>query len=280
MTESAKRAQLLRDGYCLFARILDEPMLRRLREATDRVVESQSEDHLRAHRSQGSLIDVRSDPFLAELVAHEKALAALAELGFDSPRWASGYIISKPPYSPPLYWHQDWWGWNDPESYSDKPQQLFLMYYLVDTHRENGCLRVIPGTHRRRHPLHAQGIIHDDAQKLAAQELTNPVFQTTPDEVDVPVRAGDLVIGDSRIFHAAHANRSNERRTVITLWYYPRFDAMSEPLRAAAMVKWRDHHQRYPWPVEADELIRSLIPRYDGPAKPLEGNREPGPDLR
>ena len=280
MTESAKRVQLQRDGYCLFAQILDEPMLRRLREATDRVVESQSEDHLRAHRSQGSLIDARSVPLLAQLVAHEKALAALAELGFDNPRWASGYIISKPPHSPPLYWHQDWWGWNDPASYTDKPHQLFLMYYLVDTHRENGCLRVIPGTHRRRHPLHAQGVMQDDAAKLAAQDLSNPVFQTWPDEVDVPVGAGDLVIGDSRIFHAAHANSTNERRTVITFWYYPLFDVMTEPLRAAAMVKWHDHRRRYPWTPEADRLIRSLIPRYDGPAEPLDVNREPGSDLR
>jgi len=82
MTESAKRAQLLRDGYCLFAQILDEPMLRRLREATERVIQAQSEDHLRAHRSQGSLIDARSEPFLAQLVSHKKSLAALAELGF------------------------------------------------------------------------------------------------------------------------------------------------------------------------------------------------------
>jgi len=280
MTESAKREQLLREGYCLFEQILDEQLLRQLRATTERVIQAQSEEHLRAHRSQGSLIDVRSDPFMAQLVAHEKALAALAELGYDAPRWASGYIISKPPHSPPLYWHQDWWAWNDPTSYTDFPQQLFLMYYLVDTHRENGCLRVIPGTHRRRHPLHTQGVIHHDADKLAAQELSNPVFQTSPDEVDVPVRAGELVIGDSRIFHAAHANSTNERRTVITLWYYPLFDAMTEPLRAAAMVKWRDHQQRYRWPTEADELIRPLIPRYDGPARPLEADREPGPDLR
>ena len=95
MNESANRAQLLEDGYCLFEQILDQPMLHQLRGATERVIQAQSQGHLEAHRSQGSLIDARSEPLMARLVAYEEAIAALAALGFDSPRWASGYIISK-----------------------------------------------------------------------------------------------------------------------------------------------------------------------------------------
>jgi ectoine hydroxylase-related dioxygenase (phytanoyl-CoA dioxygenase family) len=37
--------------------------------------------------------------------------------------------------------------------------------------------------------------------------------------VDVEVKAGDLVLGDARLLHAAHANNSDRRRTLITMWW-------------------------------------------------------------
>eukprot|EP01050_Picozoa_sp_SAG11_P020729 SAG11_NODE_3547_length_2377_cov_3.176471_3_plen_110_part_00 len=35
---------------------------------------------------------------------------------------------------------------------------------------------------------------------------------------DVPMKAGDLLLGDSRLLHRTHPNSSTERRTCITLW--------------------------------------------------------------
>lgn len=48
--------------------------------------------------------------------------------------------------------------------------------------------------------------------------------------------AGDLLIGDARLLHAAHPNRSTERHTCLTLWHYPRYDEMSESSKAALRV--------------------------------------------
>lgn len=45
--------------------------------------------------------------------------------------------------------------------------------------------------------------------------------------MDAPARTGDLVIGDSRLLHAAHGNKSDQRRTVITLWYIPLYHLLS-----------------------------------------------------
>ena len=259
--------------------ILDTGMIAQLRDVTDWAISAQSEDHFQERRSQGTLVDVRAEPFMVNLIAHENALKALASLGFDEPKWASGYIISKPPHSPPLYWHQDWWGWDDESSYGEMPQQVFLMYYLVDTHRENGCLRVIPRSHRKRHALHDLGIIHKDEETVRAADLEHPAFGKVPDEIDLPIRAGDLLIGDSRLFHAAHANTSEERRTVITLWYYPCFDSLSEPLQAAMLKKWEAHEMQFPWPREVTARIDHLVPRYDGNAMLLPEIRAPGPAL-
>ncbi len=84
---------------------------------------------------------------LAELIAYPEMLA---ELGFNDPKFGHGRIISRPPHSRPLYWHEDVRFWIDPVSYTPQPIQVFLMYYLTDTTPENGCLRVIPGSHLKR----------------------------------------------------------------------------------------------------------------------------------
>ena len=221
------------------------------------------------------MVDVGSHPIFAELVAYPPARTVLEALGFLRPKWMSGYVISKPPESPALFWHQDWWGWNDPSSYTPLPQQLFLMYYLVDTTPRNGCLRLLRGSHLNRHRM------HDEVPNAHTDELRrvtdpdHPAYQSIPEEVNVPVKAGDLVIGDSRLLHSAHANKSDLRRTVITLWYFPYFDLLSAGLRAA-IARPREFDG---WDKEAKARTADFIPIYEGTAEPVAWNREPSAAL-
>ena len=272
-----KSTQLIRDGYCVFEQVLSPQMLARVQAASEGLLAAQSAEHFEEQKSTGSLISVYGDPFFAELVAHSPALDALSSLGYPNPRWSSGFVISKPGNSPPLFWHQDWWGWNDPVSYTDLPLQLFLMYYLVDTRIENGCLRVIAGSHRKRHHMHdAVPTAHTDELRRAT-DPDHPAYQPMPEDQAVPVRAGDLVIGDSRLLHGAFANQTGERRTVITLWYHPNFD-MSPP-RVQANLS-RTQTRVVDWPPQAQKLVKTLVPTYEGDAEPLEWNRVPGPQLK
>lgn len=267
--------RLVEDGYCLVEGVLDAEMLRRLRQRTDALLDIQTEEQRRQQKSTGSMISVFDDPLFAELVAWPRAVGVLHRLGMLRPKFSSGFVISKPPGSPALFWHQDWWGWNDPCSYTPLPQQLFLMYYLVDTEPHNGCLRLLRGSHRKRHPM------HDTVPDAHTEELrrvadpAHPAYQALPDEVDVPVRAGDLVIGDSRLLHAAHANSSAARRTVVTLWYHPYFSLLPEPIQAQIGAP----RERGSWTGAVLEGVRDLIPSYEGRAEPLEWNRVPGPRL-
>lgn len=128
-------------------------------------------------------------------------------------------ILSKPGFGPPLYWHQDFMKWQSPEAATPWPTRIFLSYYLTDTNRKNGCLRVIPGSHRKRHELHdtlpdAHGV---DIQSI--DDLSHPAFADFPDAVDVPLKAGDLVIADARILHSAWPNQTNKRRTLLLAWH-------------------------------------------------------------
>ena len=271
-----KQAQLIRDGYCAIEQVLTPEMLARVRAASDGLLEAQSAEHFEEQKSTGSMISVYDDPFFADLVAYPPALAALGSLGYANPRWSSGFVISKPGHSPPLFWHQDWWGWNDPISYTDIPQQLFLMYYLVDTRIENGCLRVIAGSHRKRHRMHdAVPTAHTDELRRAT-DPSHPVYQPMAEDQAVPVRAGDLVIGDSRLLHGSFANQSGQRRTVITLWYHPTFETAPPRIRAHLSNK---QSRVIEWPLRAQEIVQRLVPRYEGEAEPLEWNRIPGNEL-
>lgn len=132
-------------------------------------------------------------------------------------------ILTKDPGGPPLYWHQDWYHWDDPISCAPWPQHIFLKYYLTDTTPENGCLKVIPGTHCKRIDLHDKLLYaseHSDAVKLGSKfEAEHAVmFSDHPDQVDVCVKAGSLVVRDARLLHSARKNYTDTRRTMLLVW--------------------------------------------------------------
>ena len=264
--DQSRRGQLIDKGYCVFPRLLDVGFLQRVRRVSHRFLDENSAEEKRKRGHQGNVISLAyQDPVFSELIALPAALAALAALGFARPRYFGGAIIAKEAGSPPLYWHQDWTYWGEPESADPIPHQVFLMWYLSDTSRPNGCLRVVPGSHRMRLDAHDRIGTHDDGIRNQNPK-TSAGYQPLPGEVDVAVTAGDLVIGDARVLHAAHANTTDQRRTVITLWYVPRYDELSEQVQAGYQSQLR------PMPdsviEEERELLAPLLVNYRGAAQP------------
>jgi hypothetical protein len=45
------------------------------------------------------------------------------------------------------------------------------------------------------------------------------MFSDHPDQVDVAVKAGSLVMADARVLHAAHRNQTDVRRTLVLAWH-------------------------------------------------------------
>jgi ectoine hydroxylase-related dioxygenase (phytanoyl-CoA dioxygenase family) len=109
--------------------------------------------------------------------------------------------------------------WNSPAAATPWPTRIFLSYYMTDTNRQNGCLRVIPGTHRRRIDLHELLPNAHEPEIQSLDDLGHPAFLDRDDAVDVPLRAGDLVIGDARLMHGAWPNQTDQRRTLILAWH-------------------------------------------------------------
>ncbi len=266
--QSTQYQQLITDGFCIYPDRLPKDLLSPLRTTVQKLCDAMTEEHQARFRVQGSMFHTSLDPVFADLIAWPPALDQLKVMGFKDPTFTDGYIISKPPHSPGLFWHYDWFSWEDPTAYHPRPSQVFLMYYLENTCPENGCLRVIPGSHLHHNPLHdILSRPHDEALS-SAKNLDRPEFSSRPDEIDVPIRAGDLLIGDARLLHATHPNQSNERRTVITLWFQPDFCDLPERIKAQMVQK--THPIPDDWPLDAKEKIARLNPVYNGNAIPYE----------
>jgi hypothetical protein len=266
------------DGYAVVRKALSSAMLDDLRRYADARLAAEEREHFQLFKFHGSMLplDATGEDVARRLVLWSRTLDVFARLGLGDTRWLSGYIISKPARSPSLWWHQDWWAWDEPISFSPRPSQVFVMYYLRDVDERNGALRVIPGSHRRSHPLHT-ALPDAHSSDLTRYGAGEDAHARQPDEVTVAVEAGDAVIGDSRLLHSTHANDSDKRRTCLTLWYLPDFERLPDSLRAYVIRHpslppagwWRDGGQAVP------AELQQILPTYDGDGAPAEYNRRP-----
>jgi hypothetical protein len=109
-------------------------------------------------------------------------------------------------------WHQDvtYWGLEPPHS-------ITAWYAVDDSDVENGCMRVIPGTHRG-------GIReHGKAERAGNLLSINQEVPVTPEEearaVDLVLRAGEISLHHGVVIHGSNPNRSTRRRCGLTLRY-------------------------------------------------------------
>ncbi len=254
--------RFLADGFLVIPELISARELELARDVARRQQRCAVEGRTRTtKRSEMTALDVR-ERATAELISTSAIINALEDLGLGDVRWLSGYVISKQPASPRLWWHQDWWAWSDPIAAREVPVQLAAMLYLEDrTVPMNGCLRVIPGSHRNRHPLHEQ-VPDAHTEELERLPTNDVAFQTQPDERDVPVHAGDVVFCDARLLHATHANVSYQTRTCVTLWYLPQYQHLPDRFRA--------HYRQHPCQLPSadfslvDASCRRLLVDFEG----------------
>lgn len=279
--EAPSREDFLRDGYVVVPDVLPRERVEAFRALSRRITAArQTPEYVEKHRSIGSLFDILEEPAFAQLIAWPAALRALADLGFDDVRYQHGILFNKPPHTPATFWHQDGTMWGHPVSYEPQATDIVVIYYLVATHPGNGALRVIPGSHRRRHVLHdhLKGSYTPELRRM--DDPGSAAFRTFDDEVTVAVAPGDMVVIDARLLHAAHANGTSHERTAVSLWYLPSYRSLPECVKARFDLKG-SKDARVPflpeeWPEAAKARLRPLLPpAYAGTEQPLALNNTP-----
>lgn len=105
-------------------------------------------------------------------------------------------------------WHQDWPYWGGSHKYS-------VWIALDDATVDNGCLKVIPGSHKLGVLLHAG----DASDKLGFTNRLRPEDIDESKAVNVEVSAGDAIIFHDLLLHASNPNRSGNDRWALISTY-------------------------------------------------------------
>jgi phytanoyl-CoA hydroxylase len=118
-------------------------------------------------------------------------------------------MTKNPAYSSLTNWHRDIRYWS-----FEKPELVSVWVALGDERIDNGCLLVLPGTHRM--DFAAERL--DDAQFLRQDlEANRAVLQT---QVSVELQPGDVLFFHCRLFHAAGSNQTDQTKLSVVYTYH------------------------------------------------------------
>ncbi|OPX56349.1 Phytanoyl-CoA dioxygenase (PhyH) [Oceanospirillum multiglobuliferum] len=162
---------------------------------------------------------------------------------------------------PVIKWHQ---GAQHPRNFP----YLNIGVYLDDAPEGDGCLRYVAGTQNELL----------DIEKISTEHGWN-----VPGVVELPAKAGDILIQDMMILHGSQPKRSPGVRRTIYIEYRP-FDGIYESgaqseewadLRKQWMVQVIEHADQQEWPEEWRQDYPTAVSNLDSLMQVLHEKREP-----
>ena len=166
-------------------------------------------------RGSRAFLDLARDREIVELVS--------GVLGDDVILWGC-HVFCKPAvegYETP--WHQDGHYW------PIRPLATCTAWVALEPSTvANGCLRVIPRSHARRH-LYEH--LHEERTDLTlSQRMAAGAFDEAQ-AVDIELEPGQMSLHDVYMIHGARPNTSGKRRTGVALRYMPSTSLFDRSLR-------------------------------------------------
>lgn len=252
-------ADYRRDGHILVDGIVGAADLAALRAEADRLAELTVNASVAlgemsprldvCRRRDGSLSLRKIQPLsdiselIARLVVDERLLAPLRALLGDEPVAFEEKLNYKQALPGDLAipaaregdafdLHHDW-AYFDQNGY---PRESLSVALAIDAATaENGCMRVLPGSHTRDWPLRSDG-----PPLLVAGAVRDDAL------VDLPQPAGSALVFHSGLVHGSGDNASHAPRRLLILSYHPAWhvtepDRRNRPLRVAGQA----HEARY-----------------------------------
>jgi hypothetical protein len=224
-----------RDGYVIYRRVLDQGLVD---EASGHVDWLQAKHpELRPEQLHHTLL--ADDPFWVRVVSDPRLVdIAQSFVGPDVALFASHYIC-KPPFSgEPVLWHQDAAYW------PLEPMEVISLWLAIDrSSPENGCVRVIPGSHRRE----VFGLRpNNEVVSVFGNESAVEVDEA--EAVDMVLDPGDVEVHHPNILHSSGANRSPYRRCGLTIRYIPtstRIVSDEQPYASAFLLRGKPGVNQY-----------------------------------
>jgi non-haem Fe2+, alpha-ketoglutarate-dependent halogenase len=199
-------------GYCTEIQVADPPDALRYQSLFNEIEAREGRD-----KCKTGLYDLHfTVPFVWELATHPKILDCVAELLGPNILLMSSHFFGK--YGPSeafVAWHQDvtYWG-------LEPPIAVTAWYAIDDSDVENGCMQVIPRTHKNGIRLHGKSA--DAAANLLSINQEVAVSDSELDRVvDIELRAGQMSLHHGLTIHGSRANPTSRRRCGLAMVYLP-----------------------------------------------------------
>ncbi|MDE0369253.1 MAG: phytanoyl-CoA dioxygenase family protein [bacterium] len=167
--------------------------------------------------------------WLDRLIRHPRILDAVeAVIGPDILCWSTDFFIKEARDPGFVSWHQDstYWG-------LEPPDVITAWLGLTDSTEENGCVRVVAGSH-----LWGQVTHHDtfgeDNLLSRGQEVMVEVDES--EGVDLRLSAGEISLHHVLAVHGSRPNASSDRRIGIAFRYLPTHVRQTAGVRESAML--------------------------------------------
>jgi len=156
---------------------------------------------------------LQTDEFWFSLVSDARIVDLAAQfVGPGVAHFYSRYFAKRPFDGREVPWHQD------AVYYPLEPMEFCTIWIaLDDADAENGCLRVIPGSHNG--PL--RPIEPTDDKQSILKRLMDQRISDENCAVDVAVQAGDCIIIHPNIIHGSKPNASSRWRRGLAVRYIP-----------------------------------------------------------
>lgn len=208
------------DGYLAIEGVLSNDELSELRRVTDEFLEksralTQSDtiydlgpDHTaKTPRLRRISYPTKQHPIYDAMIHHKGILDRVEQLiGPGIGQNGDKLNFKLPEEGSPVQWHQDW------AFYPHTNDDLLAVGIAIDDMTlENGCLMVIPGSHKGRVYDHLQNGYFIGA-------VTEPDF-TAEGAVPIQIKAGGISIHHVRLLHGSAANTSNTSRRLLLFQY-------------------------------------------------------------
>jgi Phytanoyl-CoA dioxygenase (PhyH) len=189
--------------------------------------------------------------WVADLVRDPRVLDAVEDLlGPDLLILRSVFFVKPPGDRSSVAWHQDVAYW---DLSADRAVSAWIA--LTDSTVGNGCVRVVPGSHRE--PLLEHRLAHDGNNRLVHGQAA--AVAVPPEHVAcLELRAGQMSLHDGRLLHGSPDNPSDELRAGLAVRFIPP-DVRQRGLRpSATLVRGVDRFGYYdhePWPRFDDDPV-------------------------
>lgn len=206
------------EGFVVPNTRLSPELVTRLRAALDSVIannpETRPERLVSIHTEESGVEGVRGNELFRELAHNEEILDLVEQLiGPDIMLWGCQAFCKPAGDGMEVPWHQDGHYW------PIKPLATCTAWIAIDDSVvENGCLRVIPRSHREQ--TLCSHLKEDRDDVVLNQRVQDNLFDEST-AVDVELEAGQMSLHDVYLIHGSNPNRSPRRRAGLAIRYMP-----------------------------------------------------------